>query len=145
MAAPIGNYDLANDSISITTTSNDISITGSPVVLGGSLTINTTQSSNASNYTGVIFSASPYTVLTTDYYISVDTSGGAISLLFPDSPMANQVWVVKDRTGHASSNNITITTVSGTDTFDFSGTSYTISSNFGYIQLLFHGANYELF
>lgn len=144
MAAPIGNYDLANDSITISTTSNNLSISGSPVVLGGTLTINSTPYENAGNYTGVIFAASPYTVVTNDAYISVDTSGGAITLLFPDAPTPNKIWTVKDRTGYAAANNLTITTVSGSDTFDMTGTTYVIKTNFQAINLLYHAGNYEV-
>lgn len=47
------------------------------------------------NYTNVTHAMSPYTVLTTDYYISVDCSAGVVSLLFPNAPTFKQIWVVK--------------------------------------------------
>jgi hypothetical protein len=98
----------------------------------------------STNYTNVNFAASPYTVLATDQYISVDTSGGAITLRFPNAPTSNREWVVKDRTGNAGINNITITTVGGAVLFDGS-TSYVINANYGSVQLIFNGTSYEVF
>lgn len=101
--------------------------------------------SNAINYTSVNFGMSPYTVLTTDYYISVDTSGGAITLNFPNAPTFKQRWVVKDRTGHASLNNITLSTPGLTVTIDGS-TSYLLASNFSSVQILANNSPaYEVF
>lgn len=101
--------------------------------------------SNAINYTSVNFGMSPYTVLTTDFYISVDSSGGAITLNFPNAPTFKQRWIVKDRTGHASLNNITISTPGLTVTIDGS-TSYVLASNFSSVQLLANNSPaYEVF
>lgn len=90
---------------------------------------------NATNFTSISFADTPYTVLSTDQYISVDTSGGAISILFPDTPYMGQEWVVKDATGNALLNNITITTVSGTDLIDGSTTDL-IALNYGSVNLI---------
>jgi hypothetical protein len=101
--------------------------------------------SQAFNYTSVNFAASPYTVLTTDYYISVDSSGGAVTLRFPNAPTAKQVWIVKDRTGNASTNNITLTTPGGTVTFD-GLTSYVMNSNYQAVNLLANSVpGYEIY
>lgn len=89
----------------------------------------------AFNYTSVNAAASPYTVLTTDYYISVDSSGGAVTLNFPNAPTFKQVWIVKDRTGNAATNNITLTTPGGTVTFDGS-TTFVMNSNLQATQLI---------
>jgi len=94
-------------------------------------------------YTNV--NSSPYTVLTTDYYLSVDCSGGAITLNFPNSPTANQRWVVKDRTGSAHTHNITLSTPGGTVTFDGS-TSYVMSVNYGAVDLIANATpTYEIY
>ena len=90
---------------------------------------------NAFNYTNVNHAASPYTVLAADYYISVDCSAGVVTLKFPDAPTANREWIVKDRTGSASTSNISITTVTGSVTID-GQTTYTIDSNYAAINLL---------
>jgi hypothetical protein len=87
---------------------------------------------------------SPYTVLSTDYYISVDSSGGAVTLRFPNAPTVNQTWTVKDRTGNASANNISVTTVGGAVTID-GATTYTIISNYGSINLINNATSYEVY
>lgn len=110
---------------------------------GNTITINSTGA--AFNYTNVTHAMSPYTVLTTDFYLSVDCSGGTVTLDFPNAPTAKQVWIVKDRTGSSATNHITITTPGGTVTFDGS-TSYTISTNFFALNLLANATpTYEVF
>lgn len=97
------------------------------------------------NYTNVNFAASPYTVLTTDYYISVDSSGGAVTLNFPNAPTAKKLWIVKDRTGNAATNAITLTTPGVTVTFD-GLTSYTMNSNYQAVNLLANAVpTYEVY
>ncbi len=95
-------------------------------------------------YTNVNFAASPYTVLTTDNYISVDSSGGAVVLRFPNAPTTYKKWYVKDRTGNASGNNISVTTVGGSVTIDGS-TTYSLASNYSSIQLVFNATSYEVY
>ena len=80
-----------------------------------------------------------------DQYISVDVSGGVVTLLFPNAPTANRVWIIKDRTGNASLNHISITTVGGVVTID-GQTTYTIDSNFAAIQMLANATpTYEVY
>ena len=99
--------------------------------------------SRATNYTNV--STSPYTVLSTDQYLSVDTSSIPITLNFPNAPTFKREWVIKDRTGNAAANNITITTPGGTVTFDGS-TTYLINSNYGSVNLIANATpTYEVF
>ena len=101
--------------------------------------------STTPNYTNVNHAASPYTVLSTDQYISVDCSAGTVSLLFPNAPTYKRQWIIKDRTGNASTNNISVTTVGGTVTID-GQTTYTIDSNYAAIQLLANATpTYEVF
>jgi hypothetical protein len=102
--------------------------------------------SAATKYTNVNFAASPYTVLATDSYISVDTSGGAITLNFPNAPTAYREWVIKDRTGNAEANNITLTTPGHAVTFDSALlTNYIMTVDWQAIQILFNGTSYEIF
>lgn len=97
------------------------------------------------SYTNVTNAMSPYTVLPTDCYISVDCSGGAVTLKFPDSPTFKQTWIIKDRTGKAAVSNISLTTVSGARTFD-GLTTYVMNSNFQAINLLANNSsNYEVY
>jgi hypothetical protein len=100
---------------------------------------------NAFNYTNVNHAASPYTVLTTDYYISVDCSAGVVQLNFPNAPTFKQQWIVKDRTGNAAVNNITLKTPGGTVTFD-GLTTYTMNSNYQAVNLLANATpTYEVY
>jgi len=112
--------------------------------LTNTITINSTSTQFAFNYTNVNHAASPYTVLTTDNYISVDCSGGVVTLNFPNTPVAKQIWIIKDRTGSCATNNITITTPGGTDTFD-GQTSLIMDSNYMSLNLLANAShNYEV-
>lgn len=88
--------------------------------------------------------AYPYAVVSTDYYISVDTTAAARTINFPNSPRSNITYVVKDRTGNAAANNITLTTPGGVILFDGSPT-YVINSNYGCAQLMWNGTNFEIF
>lgn len=95
-------------------------------------------------YTEITFADSPYTVLPTDYFISADTSGGAIIVNFPDAPTQNTSYIIKDRTGDASTNNITVKSLSGVTTVD-EAASKPIAGNYGAMQLLYHSGNYQIF
>lgn len=78
---------------------------------------------------------SPYTVLSTDYYLSVDCSSIPITLNFPAAPTANQRWIVKDRTGSAATHNISITTPGPALSFDGQST-YVMATNFQALNLI---------
>jgi hypothetical protein len=59
--------------------------------------------------TPVVFADSPYTVLGTDYFISVDSSGGAVTVTLPAATaLAGRTFVIRDTGGAAAVNNITI-------------------------------------
>lgn len=96
------------------------------------------------NYTNVTNAMSPYTVLSTDDFISCDLSGGPITLLFPNVPTTGETWTVKDRLGLSNTNNLTLSTVGGVVTID-TVTSYVIDTDFQGNDLLFNSANYEVF
>jgi len=115
---------------------------GGTVNLGGTITL--TGSPSTLNYTNVNHASSPYTVISTDQYISVDCSAGTVSLLFPNTTTSYKTWIVKDRIGSSSTYNISITTVGGGDDID-GETTYLMASNFSSIQLLFNGTNYEVY
>jgi hypothetical protein len=135
---PIGSTG-ADPVLATLTAGSGISITNG----AGSITIAST--AVALNYTNVNHAASPYTVLTTDQYISVDCSAGTVQLNFPNSPTSKEFWIVKDRTGNASTNNITLTTAGATVTFD-GLTTYTMNSNYQAINLLANATpTYEVY
>jgi len=87
--------------------------------------------------TDVTHAASPYTVLATDQYLSVNSSAGVVTILLPNSPAKGTVYVVKDSTGSALTNNITITTVGGAINIDGS-TTYVLNLNYEAISLVYN-------
>lgn len=121
----------AGANVSITNASNSITISAN----SASITV---------AYTSVNNAASPYTVLSTDYYLGVDTSGGTVTIRLPNAPSIGRIFVVKDKTGTSATNAITITTVGGAVNIDGS-TSYTINTNYEAINILFNGTSYEVF
>lgn len=76
---------------------------------------------------------SPYVVLPTDYLLDVDSSAGAITIQLPDVAVLGASFIIKDLTGSAATNNITVTTVSGSTLIDAAPT-YVISTNYQSIQ-----------
>lgn len=146
-----------NDAIAVPPTANNINVVGLGVVASGvsaapnlyisgnagtsTITIHDTQAQFLTNYTAV--ASSPYVVLATDYYISVDTSV-ARTIQLPNAPTTNRIFVIKDRTGGAAANSITVTTVGGAVTID-GAVSYTMNVNFAAIQLAWNGVSYEIF
>lgn len=88
-------------------------------------------------------STSPYVVLNTDYYLSVNT-GSARTINLPNAPSTGRGFVIKDTSGTANTNNITVTTVGGVVTIDGS-TSYVINQSYGAINLIFNGTSYEVY
>lgn len=129
-----GNINVEGDGTTIT-------VVGNPGT--STLTISQVSQVPIVHYTNVNHAASPYTVLSTDDYISVDVSGGVVTLLFPNAPAIGRIYVVKDRTGGSATNNISVTTVGGAVTID-GATTYTMNTNFDAIQLLFNGTSYEV-
>ena len=83
-----------------------------------------------------------YTLSTGDYYVGVDTTGGAVTLTLPAAGAAldGQTWIVKDEGGNASSNNITITGSADSNTIE--GTNQIIlESPYAAISLYCNGIN----
>lgn len=96
------------------------------------------------HYVTVNNAASPYTATTIDYFISCDPTAGTITIKLPNAPTQFRQFVIKDRTGKASTNNISVTTVGGVVTID-GQTTYTMAGNFDAINLLFNGTSYEVY
>ena len=95
-------------------------------------------------YTSVNAAGSPYTVLNTDQYIGVDCSAGTVLLLFPDAPAVGRYWTIKDSTGNAATNNITISTVIGATPID-GIFNLLLTQNYGSLSIIFNGTGYEIF
>lgn len=94
------------------------------------------------NYTNV--AASPYVVAATDTYISVNCSVIPITVQLPNAPATGRVYIIKDRTGNANVNNITVTTVGGVVNIDGAAT-FVMNTIFESIQVIFNGTAYEIF
>lgn len=116
----------AGAGITVTPGANLITISGS-----GTLT-----------YTNV--NSTPYVVLTTDQYLSVDASGGAITVQLPNAATLGKVYVVKDRTGSAGTNNITVTTVGGAVNID-GATTFVMNTAYQAISIIGNGTTYEIY
>lgn len=113
------------------------SATGSTVtIIGTSETIFTV--------TALTDTDSPYTVLSTDFYLTCNVSAGVLTIDLPDAPATGRVFIVKDTGGDAASNNITITTVGAVITIDGS-TTFVMNTAYEAVELLFNGTSYEVF
>jgi hypothetical protein len=119
-------------------------ITAGPgiVVTPGANSITIESTISVLNYTNV--DATPYTVLTTDQFISVDTTTLAITIKLPNAATVGEYYVIKDRIGLAATNNITVTTVGGAVLID-GATSYTMNTAFQSIQVFGNSVGYEVF
>lgn len=126
--------------IATLTAGTNITITNGP----GSITIDSHAGSQLVAYTSVNNAASPYTVLSTDYFLGVDTTAGPVTLNFPNTTSTGRIFVIKDVHGTALTSNITFQTPGGTVDFDGSVT-YVINKNYAAVELLFDGAKYEVF
>lgn len=98
----------------------------------------------AFQYTNVTTAMSPYTVTANDYYLSVDATVGAVTILLPNTTTTNREFVIKDRLGQAATNSISITTVGGVVNID-GATTYTFSDNYESLEMLYHPSSYETF
>lgn len=111
---------------------------------GAGSTITVTLTEGITSYVNVTFGMSPYTATATDYYISVDASGGPVTINLPDAPATNRQFIVKDRLGLAFTNNITIKSLTGAATIEQLPT-LIFDDNFDSLECLYHLGNYEVF
>ena len=125
-----GNIDIVG--------SGNVNIVGDP----GTNTLTITSSTSIFAYTNV--DTSPYVVQSTDSYLSVDCSGMAITLQFANAAPSGKGFIVKDRTGFAATNNITVTTVGGAVDIDAAAT-FVMNTNYESINLMGNGSSYEVF
>jgi len=88
--------------------------------------------------------ASPYTVLGSDQFLAVNTSGGAVTIRLPNAPATGTVFYVKDSNGTAAASNITVTTVGGAVNID-GATSFVMNTAYESISVVFDGSAYEIF
>jgi hypothetical protein len=124
--------------LSTLTAGTGISITNG----AGSIIISGTSGPITNGFTSV--TSTPYVASSTDYFLGVTTSSLAITIELPNAPATGRTFVVKDSTGNAATNNITITTVGGTVDID-GATTYVINTAYQSIGVLFDGSSYEIF
>lgn len=84
--------------------------------------------------------AYPYTTLTTDYVVLVDTSA-ARTINLVATPVTGTTYRIKDNVGTAAAFNITITPAAGT--ID-GAASYVISSNWGSVDVIYQGTSWRV-
>lgn len=84
---------------------------------------------------------SPYAVLATDMNIMVDTTA-ARTINLPATPVAGDAYRIKDSTGTAATNNIT---VQGNGNNIEGSASNVINTNFGRIHVVYNGTQWVLF
>lgn len=118
---------------------------GTTILTAGNPGTNTiTISSTGVLYNYVNVNTTPYVVLSTDDYISVDCSVMAITIQLPDVPLIGIPYIIKDRTGSANANFITVTTVSGVVIIE-DATTYVMDSAFQCVSLIGNGTSYEIY
>lgn len=157
------NGSVGSPGISFTSTTNcglstdgggdrlEVSVGGGSMITiqSGQTVINnkfqTTSISSAQFFGGVLFSqrtpgAYPYTTLNTDFYVIVDTSSArTINLLA--SPETGRSYLIKDNTGSAATNNITIVPNAG----NIDGAAnYKITTNFGAVWIIYNGTQWNV-
>lgn len=84
--------------------------------------------------------AYPYTTLTTDYVILVDTSSARTINLIA-TPVTGTTYRIKDNVGSAAANNITITPAAGT--ID-GAASLVVNSNWGSVDLVYNSSAWRV-
>jgi hypothetical protein len=85
-----------------------------------------------------LVTATPYTVLLSDYVLAVDVAGPA-SVVLPVSPLGT-VFVIKDSDGDAQTNPITVTASTTID----GAANYVINIDYASITLVFNGTEWNV-
>ncbi len=85
--------------------------------------------------------ATPYTILSSDRFLLVDTSSLTITVNLPTTPILGDTYTIKDSTGSAATRNIT---VSGNGTNIEGAASQPINTNFGRISVIYNGTQWVM-
>ena len=109
----------------------------------GSLNLQTTGTIQATGgqLLGVTLTSTNYTVLVSDYLISVDAQSGPINITMPASPSTGAEFIVKDANGNAGTNNITIL---GNGHNVDGASSFVMTSNYESITLIYNGSKWSI-
>ncbi len=120
--------------------SNGVTVTANPN-LSNNMLVTLTQV--APSYVNVV-GPTTYVVTATDYFISCNSTAGPITIQLANSPTQYDQFIIKDRTGTAPSNNITVTTVSGVVLIDGSA-NQVFTDAYESLEMIFNGTSYETF
>lgn len=119
----VGTLASTNGTVTITNSAGGINLSAGPAI------VNVTTPG-----------AYPYTTLTTDYMVLVDTSA-ARTINLVAGPVTGKIFVIKDNTGTAAAFNITITPAAG----NIDGAAgFTMNANFGSATLIFNGTQWNV-
>lgn len=103
--------------------------------------VNALNTATTGQYINRSASSTSYTVLTTDYVIAITSTSSAFTVTLLNTPLVNAVFVIKDESGAAAINNITVTCANGTTTID-GNTTVAINTNYGSITVYYNGTSY---
>ena len=81
-----------------------------------------------------------YTALATDYFLCVNTTVNTVTITLP-SGILGTVYIIKDCSGNADTNNITVV---GTGGQLVDGSTATINSPYGSISLIYNGSDWSI-
>lgn len=95
---------------------------------------------NPSPVTVTQVTTSTYTALATDYFLCVDTATAPVTITLPTGVLGT-VYIIKDCSGDAATNPITI---NGTGGQLVDGSSATINTPYGSISLIFNGTEWSI-
>jgi len=136
---PIGS-SAGDTAFATITAGTNVSVTNG----NNSITIAANTGAVVYNYVSINNSQSPYSALATDYYISVNCVGGAVTVRLPNAPTTGRVFVIKDQLGASASNNITVTTVGGAVNID-GATTFVMNTAYQAASFIFNSTGYEVF
>jgi hypothetical protein len=91
--------------------------------------------------TSVNHAASPYTALSTEYIIATDSTAGIITVTLPAAPATGVTYQIKDVTGQAATNNVTI---SGNGANIDNASTFVITVAYASITLVFTGTVWSI-
>lgn len=90
----------------------------------------------------VIATTSPFLALTSDLFIGVNNTGLVpFSVVLPANPQIGKLYIIKDLSGTAATDNITVTAVG--QTIDGSASAI-INTDYGSITLVFDGVEWSI-
>ena len=160
-STPVFNIDVNSLCYCLTTTiaTNAMSIVGSGIFVFGNLTITEPGLSHTYDvdpalqifpniawngveaYKTVTAADSPYSALTLDYFLGCTTTA-AIAVDLPNPTTSGNAFIIKDISGTANANNITIT---ATGTTIDGAASKVINTSYGSFSVFFNGTSYSVF